>query len=369
MSDATVVAAREEGALHVALGGDWTLTKLLPRFQRLDLELAGYAREPDARWDLREIGKIDDAAAALLLRAWGGRVPATARLKPEHAPRFAALAHLPARTRAQRRPGDFLVRLGQAGLALFAHAVELTTLLGQLLLDVLQLARRRAGPPWRELFANVHRTGGQAMLITALIGFLVGVVLSYLAALLLREYGADLFLINVVGIGMVRELGPLLAAVLVAGRSGSSMTAQLGVMRVTQELDALSVMGISHTLRLVLPKVVALAVTLPLIVAWTSAVGIVGGALVAQGQLGISFTQFLLGLPGAVPVVNLSIGLGKAVGFGALIALVACHFGLRIKPNTESLGANTTASVVTAITLVIVIDAIVAVIFNDVGFS
>lgn len=368
-SGATVIATRAQGMLRVSLSGDWILTATLPRLDTLDRELSSYGRTPDVTWDLEQVGRIDDTGASLLLQAWGGQIPVSVHMKPEHAARFSALAEVPARTRARRRPGDPLVRLGEGGLALVRHGHALTVLLGQLLLDVLQLVRHPSRTPWREFFANVHRTGGQAMHITALIGFLVGVVLSYLSALLLQQYGADLYIINVVGIGTVRELGPLLAAVLVAGRSGSSMTAQLGVMRVTQELDALSVMGISHTMRLVLPKVAALSVTLPLIVLWTDAIGIIGGALSAQQQLGISVSQFMLGLPTAVPIENLWLGLGKAVVFGALIALVACHFGLRSQPNTESLGANTTASVVTSITLVIVVDAVTAVIFKDVGFT
>jgi phospholipid/cholesterol/gamma-HCH transport system permease protein len=147
------------------------------------------------------------------------------------------------------------------------------------------------------------------------------------------------------------------------------MTAQLGVMRVTQELDALSVMGISHTLRLVLPKVAALAITLPLLVLWTNAIALIGGMLAANWQLGISYRQFLHNLPDAVPVANLWLGLGKGSVFGIFIALIACHYGLRVKPNTESLGAGTTDSVVTAITVVIIVDAIFAVIFSDVGFK
>jgi phospholipid/cholesterol/gamma-HCH transport system permease protein len=157
--------------------------------------------------------------------------------------------------------------------------------------------------------------------------------------------------------------------VLVAGRSGSAITAQLGVMRVTEELDALSVMGISKTLRLILPKLAAIAVALPLLVVWTCAVALVGGAVAAKIELGMSFGQFFSALPGAVPDVNLWLGVGKGVVFGLLIALIACHFGLRIRPNTESLAAGTTRSVVTSITAVIVADAILAVIFSDVGWS
>jgi phospholipid/cholesterol/gamma-HCH transport system permease protein len=173
--------------------------------------------------------------------------------------------------------------------------------------------------------------------------------------------------VNLLGIGCVRELGPLLAAILVAGRSGSSITAQLGVMRLNEELDALTTIGIAYTQRLILPKVLALAISQPLVGLWTSAVALAGGMVAAHFRLGIGYAYFLDAIPGVVPIANFWIGLGKSVVFGGIIALVACHFGLRIKPNTESLGAGTTSSVVVAITCVLVADAVFAVLFSHVG--
>ncbi|MGZ9014196.1 MAG: MlaE family ABC transporter permease, partial [Burkholderiales bacterium] len=183
----------------------------------------------------------------------------------------------------------------------------------------------------------------------------------------LRSFGADIYIVNLLGIAVIRELGPVLAAILVAGRSGSAMTAQIGVMRVTEELDALAVMGIAHTIRLVLPKMIALAVAMPLLILWTNAVALSGGMVSAQVQLGIDYRHFITSLPDAVPIANLWLGLGKGIIFGILIALIACHFGLRIKPNTESLGIGTTNSVVTGITVVIIVDAIFAIMFSDIG--
>jgi len=192
-------------------------------------------------------------------------------------------------------------------------------------------------------------------------------VLSYLSALQLKNFGADVFIVNILGLGIIRELGPVLVALLVAGRSGSAMTAQLGVMRVTEEIDALATMGVSRSLRLVFPKVVALAIAMPLLTLWTTAIALLGGMVSAQLQLDISYGFFLQTLPRAVPAANLWIGLTKGLVFGVLVALVACHFGLRVRPNTESLSANTTASVVTAITLVIIADAIFAVATRNIG--
>ena len=262
-----------------------------------------------------------------------------------------------------------LVYLGGKVLRTLDHLLHMLFVLGQSVIELAALAREPARIPWRELSANVYRAGTQALGITALVGFLIGVVLSYLSAQQLKLFGADAFIINILGVSVVRELGPVLAAILVAGRSGSAITAALGVMRVTQELDAMAVMGIPHSLRLILPKMLALAISMPLVVLWTDAVALLGGMVAARIELGIGYHHFLMTLPDAVPIANLWLGLGKAVVFGVLIALVACHFGLRIEPNTESLGVGTTNSVVTSITVVILVDAVFAILFKDIGIA
>ena len=170
------------------------------------------------------------------------------------------------------------------------------------------------------------------------------------------------------GISLIRELGPLLAAILVAGRSGSAITAQIGVMRVTEELDAMQVMGISHGYRLVLPRAMALALAMPLVSLWTTLATLLGGIVAADLTMGIAPAYFWQALPSAVEVSNLWLASTKAMVFGVWIALIGCHWGLRVQPNTQSLGAGTTASVVSSITMVIIVDAIFAVAFKDVGF-
>ena len=200
-----------------------------------------------------------------------------------------------------------------------------------------------------------------------MVGFLIGIVLSYLSGEQLRNFGADSFIVNLMGVATLRELGPLLAAILNAGRSGSSMTAQIGVMRVTGELEAMSVMGLSHTVRLVVPKVLGQLVALPLVVLWTNALALLGGMLGAKLQLDIAPQEFIHRLPQVVPVVDLWFGIGKGALFGALVALVSCHFGLRIRPDTEGLAAGTTQSVVTSLTLVLLADAVLAILFSRLG--
>jgi phospholipid/cholesterol/gamma-HCH transport system permease protein len=257
--------------------------------------------------------------------------------------------------------------MGEAVLRAGDHMKSFVGLVGQLALNLLRLARAPHEGPWRDFSGHLYRIGAMAMPITALVGFLIGVVLAYLTSQQLKQFGADAYIVNILGIALIRELGPMLAAILIAGRSGSSITAQIGVMRVTDELDAMRVMGISHSFRLVMPRAIALAVAMPLISVWTTLCALAGGMLAADVALGITPTFFMTALPEAVHVNNLVLATIKSVVFGLLIALVGCHFGLRVEPNTQSLGEGTTASVVTSITVVILVDALFAVLFDNVG--
>ncbi|HKA40778.1 MAG TPA: ABC transporter permease [Burkholderiales bacterium] len=361
------VSSPETGE-RVELSGPWILRAFEEQLGELSRQLAEYARDANRHWDLTNVTRIDHAGALLLWRAWGGQRVRNLTLRPEHEGIFSGLSA--PRARAPKPARDWRAPISALGdwlLDVSDHLLHFVLLVGRIAIDTSRLSRQPRDIPWLEISANIYRTGAQALGITALVGFLVGIVLSYLSAQQLKTFGADIFIINLLGVSIIRELGPVLAAVLIAGRSGSAMTAQLGVMRVTEELDAMTVMGIPHTVRLILPKVLALAVSLPLVVAWTCAVALFGGMIAAQWQLGIPYSLFLVRLPEAVPIANLWLGLGKSVVFGMAIALIACHYGLRIEPNTESLGSGTTDSVVTAITMVIIVDAAFAVMFSDVG--
>ncbi len=363
-------ARTADGAAAVQLSGAWDIRALESRARSLQRELKQYATDPGSGWDLSQIQRLDHIGALLIWQAWGKRRPARLALAQAHEVFFSNLDSAAAAAPAAPFDPLRLVRaVGAAMLLAAEHMRGIVQLLGQILLDSLVLLRHPLRAPWREISASLYRVGAQALGITALVGFLIGIVLSYLSAEQLKSVGANVFIVNILGLGIIRELGPVIAAVLVAGRSGSAITAQLGVMRVTEELDALSVMGIPHTVRLILPKIVALAIAMPLLILWTSGIALIGGAISASMQLGISVHSFMAGLPAAVPTVNLSLAMGKGAVFGALIALVACHFGLRVQPNTESLGIGTTNSVVTSITAVIIADAIFAIIFADVGIS
>jgi phospholipid/cholesterol/gamma-HCH transport system permease protein len=356
-----------QGLEWVQVTGVWNLRSLTPVLRSLESRLS--AHKQARAWDLSAVTAMDHAGALLLWRTWGGRMAEPVQLRPEQEMFFAHLK-MPDASRLPRQRRQFMgpaLVLGGAIVNFADHIAGMIALLGHVALDALRLLREPSRVPWREISANLYRTGAQALGITAIVGFLVGIVLSYLSAQQLRTFGADIYIVNLLGISIIRELGPVLAAILVAGRSGSAMTAQIGVMRVTEELDALAVMGIPHTVRLVLPKMIALGIAMPLLILWTNALALMGGMASAQIQLGIDYRHFISALPESVPIANLWLGLGKGAVFGILIALIACHFGLRIKPNTESLGIGTTNSVVTAITVVILVDAVFAIMFSHVG--
>jgi len=356
----------------VMVSGVWQVSVLTGcgLLKGINRTLASLKKQPGLAWDLTEVDSMDHIGAQMFWNAWGKKRPEQLRLDPRQEELFNRIESASQKSVPRTRVSalNWIIVLGQGLLTFFEHLHGFVALIGRLVQDLGRFIRRPNTGPWREISANIYHSGFQALGITALVGFLIGVVLSYLSAQQLRMFGGDIYLVNILGMSVIRELGPLLAAILVAGRSGSSITAQLGVMRVTEELDAMLVMGISHGYRLIMPKVIALAVSMPLLVVWTDAMALIGGMASAKLELSLSFRYFLQKLPDAVPLVNYTIGLLKGMTFGVLIALVSCHFGLRIKPNTESLGRGTTTSVVTAITVVILADAVFAIIFSGVGF-
>nr|BAL53114.1 ABC transporter system permease protein [uncultured Gammaproteobacteria bacterium] len=361
-----LIALEERGVRTLLLEGEWNL-KGLTLAPELAQRLERLARTGDWEWDLRPIAALDSAGAYLLWRAFGGRLPPRLQGRPEQLRAFEAWQKPAIASLAPPPKPSWRALVVRRIRSLFGHLADGIGLLGQVVLDLLYVLGHPRDLPWREISAHIHETGGRALGITALVGFLIGIVVSYLSSLQLQALGAQIYIVDILGMSIIRELGPLLAAILVAGRSGSAMTARLGVMRLTQELDALEAMGISRSLRLVQPKVVALVVGLPLLVVWTDLVALCGGALSARLELDIGLSLFVRKLPDAVPVANYLIGLGKAAVFGLLIALVACHFGARVQPDTESLGRETTNSVVAAITLVILMDAVFAILFRGIG--
>jgi phospholipid/cholesterol/gamma-HCH transport system permease protein len=375
MADSTPSLRRQslpEGAAAV-LQGQWTAARLAePRaWAALQAELPTLLQGSRAVqvWDLRSVQRLDHTGAQLLWNSWGRHWPAQLEALPGQRTMLERVARYTAPLPPPAHYG--LVHLwdllGRQVLLVLNHLLGGLRLVGQLALDIGRLLRAPRLGPWRDFSGHLYHIGATALPITALVGFLIGVVLAYLMAQQLRLFGADPYIVNLMGISVIRELGPVLAAILIAGRSGSTITAQIGVMRVTEELDAMRVLGIARGYRLVLPRVLAMAVAMPLISVWTTLAALLGGMISADLTMGVSPAYFVSALPDAVQASNLTLASSKSMAFGVLIALVGCHFGLRVKPNTESLGQGTTASVVVSITVVILVDAMFAVIFRNVG--
>jgi len=361
----------DAGERIVVLSGNWTLAALRSTIGRLFGALKSVSADPTLKWDLRQIDALDSTGALLIWRAWGADRRGSTQFKKEHAAIFERVAAVPPVEPSRWRP-DLLapiVFLGRRESRFVEHVLALVALIGMLVLDAVYLLTHPRQLPWREISATIYKAGALAMPVTALVGFLIGVVISYLTSDTLKAYGAGVYIVNLLGISIIRELGPLLVAILLAGRSGSAMTAQIGVMRVTEEIDAMITIGISPVSRLVLPKVIGLAVAMPLVSMWAIAAALVGGALAAKAQLGIDFFFFLDSLPKVVAADNLWIASVKTLTFGMAIALISCHFGLRAKPNTESVSNSITSSVVASITFVILLDAVFAIVFRQVGFD
>jgi phospholipid/cholesterol/gamma-HCH transport system permease protein len=214
---------------------------------------------------------------------------------------------------------------------------------------------------------QIAETGIQALPIIGLMAVMIAIVIGYQGVAQLRPYGGEDFTINLVAVSMLREMGVLITAIMVAGRSGSAYTAEIGVMQTREEIDALKVMGIEPMQVLVVPRVIALVITLPLLTFFADVMGLVGGAAIAQAQLGVSPTQYLTRLPQAIDGSDLFVGLFKAPVFAFFIAIIGCMHGLRVSGSAESVGHETTRAVVKSIFLVIVLDAFFSILFEKLG--
>ncbi len=220
---------------------------------------------------------------------------------------------------------------------------------------------------YKEIFFEINESGVKALSIVSITTFLIGVVVAYQSAYQLKIYGANVFIVDMLGISILRELAPLITAIVIAGRSASAYTAQIGTMKITQELDAMKTMGFNPYKFLVLPRIFALMIVVPILIFVADIMGIIGGMIIANIDLGISSTLFLDRFGDVIAAKHFFVGIVKGPFFGFLIASIAIHRGLSVEDNTQSLGANTTKSVVEAIFAVIVCDALFSVILTKLG--
>lgn len=373
--DADALAVEAQGQrLVVRLSGPWTLETVLAA----DAALRALAERPAERVsiDAGAVGRLDSAGAWAIRRTMSrlerrGVAVEIAGLRDGLRAIFdKAALHDPS---AQVAPPatsaviDFLATLGRHAAEALGTGRSLLGLLGQVVVAVGQIIRRPGRLRGTAVVAQIEATGVTALPIVGLLCFLVGVVLAYMGALQLARFGASVLTVNLVGVTVLREIGILLTAIIVAGRSGSAFAAQIGTMKVNQEVDALETMGLSVIDVLVLPRVLALVVALPALTVLADVAGLAGGAVVCLFLLDLSSGQFLAQLDSGVTIWSFLTGLIKAPVFALVIALVGCHNGLGVSGSAESVGRQTTRAVVESIFLVIILDAIFAVAFAEIG--
>ena len=319
------------------------------------------------------ITQLDTNGAWLLLSAAcpgaGDPMPELRAFQPRHLAMLQLVAQHGAATRTLPGPQREGVRLitGRGTLALWGHVVGLLDFIGRLFVELVALVPRPGSWRWRELGAQVRDVFVGAIPIVAGMLFLLGVVFAYLLGDQARQYGANIFVVDGMVLAVLREVSPVIVAVLVAGRTGAAITAQIGTMKVTEEIDAITTLGLSPLTVLVIPRILALLLAMPLLVFIGDIAGLAGGMLVAQQQLDISFSMFMDRLADVILLKTLLVGLGKAPVFAIFIALIACRMGLSVTRDARSVGANTTSTVVQSLVAIIILNAIFAVMFVRLG--
>lgn len=381
-----VKAAREGDVWVLAAGGRWDLAaaaRLETAFDALALDALAPGAHPAparaVRLDLSGLEALDTVGALLLLRlerrlhgVGGDRPMEVTGLRPAHAPLLDAVRRadgVPSPTRPERPHPviDMIVRTGEATTAALRETRDLLDFLGVLTITLGRIAARPRRLRYAATIAHIEQVGLNALPILGLLTFLIGVVLAYQGAEQLRPFGADLFVVNLLGISVLREIGPLLTAIIVAGRSGSAFTAQIGTMKVNQEIDALRTLGLDPVELLVVPRLLALMISLPLLAFYADIIALFGGAMMSYVTLDISFAQFIKQLQGAIHPSTFVVGVAKAPVFAIAIAMVGCYEGLKVSGSAESVGRLTTKSVVESIFLVIVLDALFSILFARFG--
>ena len=259
---------------------------------------------------------------------------------------------------------NFIEQIGQNTIDVFEQITEALSFIGETSIAFVKSIMQPKRIRWRPILFNIRSAGFDALPIVGLLSFLLGIVVAYQGADQLRQYGANIFVADLVGLSMLREFAPLMTAIIIAGRSGSAYAAQIGTMAVTEEIDAMRTIGISPQELLVLPKVIALIIVMPLLTVFADALGVFGGMLMARQQLDVSFVEFLDRFVKAVSPTAFMIGIGKAPVFAVIIAMVGCFQGFRTKGGADSVGRQTTRSVVQSIFLVIVADALFSIAFS-----
>jgi phospholipid/cholesterol/gamma-HCH transport system permease protein len=357
------------GELRVRLFGDWVLASGVRSSAELSRRLSETPRPTKISFDARELGAWDNILIEFLtkLEAVAGErgVEVDCSALPGGVERLVALARaVPERVGARQTPQalDLLTRVGAGSLSFFASTADLVTFLGEAIIGIGRLLIGKARLRRSDLMLAIEDCGPDALPIVALTSFLIGLILAFVGAVQFQRFGAAVYVADLVGIGMVRELGAMMTAILMSGRTGAAFAANLGTMQVGDEVSALLTLGIPPMEFLVLPRIVALSLMMPLLTVFANIVGMLGGMLIAALMLDITPLAYYNETIGAVEMNDWAVGLVKAFLFGAVVAIVGCWRGMRCRRSAAAVGAAATSAVVLCIVLIIVIDATVTVI-------
>jgi phospholipid/cholesterol/gamma-HCH transport system permease protein len=363
-----------DGAILVALSGNWTLEHGVPAIDEVKAVLAGrrdiraMILEADAvaAWDSALVSyllKITEAAAAAGVEVDTSNLPDGIRRLLKLA---TAVAERTGTGRAKPRP-SILVIVGNAAQAKLRSACRMVTFVGELAMAVRQFVAGRARYRRTDLLVAIQECGAQALPIVTIISVLVGLIFAFVGAIQLRPFGAQIYVANLVGVAMAREMAAVMTAIVLAGRTGAAFAAQLGTMQANEEIDALSTLGIPPMEYLVLPRVLALVLMTPLLCIYSDLMGMIGGWLVGVGMLGITSTAYILQTEGGVTLTDFAVGIAKSSVFGLLVAIAGCLRGLDSGRTAAAVGDAATSAVVTGILCIIIADAIFTVLLNILG--
>jgi phospholipid/cholesterol/gamma-HCH transport system permease protein len=354
--------------------GDWRMNAAIPTFASLAQQIEKKESIRELGFDTQSLRSWDSVFLTFLLKlrkyCLSTRISFQVQGLPEGARRLIKLAMtVPERQGARRdaKHDGWLTRIGQKTVAVFNEVASSLDFLGQIVASTGRFISGRARFPWNDFWALMQDCGARALPIVSLISILVGLILAFVGAVQLKMFGAQIYVANLVGLGMAREMGPMMAAVIMAGRTGAAFAAQLGTMQVNEEIDALVTMGISPIDFLVLPRMFALVLMLPLLCLYADLMGIAGGFIVGTGMLELPFKQYLVQTQNAVALHHFVVGVVKSAIFGVIVSLAGCLRGMQCGRSATAVGDAATRAVVSGIIYIVVADAAITVICDIIG--
>ncbi len=363
-----------DDTLLVRLAGDWTIAEGIPSVEEVQKQADSGPPVQRIAFDTQDLGRWDSGLITFLIKLFEqssqSQIDTSREGLPEGVRRLLDLAAAvpeikDARKEAVREP--FLVQVGKSSMDIARQAGALVTFLGESTIALGRFFVGKAKFRRSDLWLTIQQCGVDALPIVTLISFLVGLILAFVGAVQLAMFGAQIFIANLVGIAMAREMAAIMTGIIMAGRTGAAFAAQIGTMQVNEEVDALITMGVSPMEFLVLPRMIALIVMMPLLCLYANLVGILGGFVVGTGMFDISFTQYMEQTRLALNLTHFGLGIFKSAIFGVLVAIAGCLRGMECGRSASAVGDAATSAVVTSIVLIVVTDGLFAVITNIIG--